>query len=132
MTFQSNVQDLDAAIADRDAVRIRNLLLKLDFVLINIDDEEETDSDEESMGALTAEIEDCDVLVAFTSEENAGEFVGAMGDLFTEDDEVQGFVVDGETLFEFLPEGFGLLLNPETDYKQMIDPDLAALILELE
>ncbi|GAA4459288.1 MULTISPECIES: SseB family protein [Novipirellula] len=131
MTFQSHIQALDAAIAERNAKEIRSILLGLDFVLINIDDEDEGDGDEESMGALTAEIEDADVLVAFSSEENAGLFVGEMGDLFSEEDEVQGFVVDGETLLEFLPEGFGLLINPETEYKQIIDPELATEILEL-
>ncbi|GAA5507131.1 SseB family protein [Novipirellula caenicola] len=131
MTFQSHIQALDAAITERNAKEIRSILLGLDFVLINIDDEDEGDGDEESMGALTAEIEDADVLVAFSSEENAGLFVGEMGDLFSEEDEVQGFVVDGETLLEFLPEGFGLLINPETEFKQIIDPDLAAEILEL-
>ncbi|TWU45197.1 hypothetical protein Q31b_03680 [Novipirellula aureliae] len=129
MTSESTNQALDAAIADRNASRIRSLLLELQFVLINIEDDEE---DEESMGALTAEINEEEVLVAFTSEENAGIFVEEMSDLFTELDEVQGFVVDGETLLDYLPEDFGLLLDPETEDALTIDAALVGEILEQE
>ncbi|TWU35955.1 SseB family protein [Novipirellula artificiosorum] len=128
MTTESNPSALDAAINDRDASTIRSLLLQLQFVLINIEDDED---DDESMGALTAEIEGEEVLVAFTSEENAGIFVEEMGDMFTDEDEVQGFVVDGETLLEYLPEDFGLLLNPETEQRNIIDTELVNEIVEL-
>ncbi|TWT81002.1 hypothetical protein CA13_24490 [Planctomycetes bacterium CA13] len=128
MASESNNHALDAAIADRDVSKIRTLILGLQFVLINIDDDEE---DDESMGALTAEVEEEEVLVAFTSEEHAGQFVEEMGDLFTELDEVQGFIVDGETLLDYLPEEFGLLLNPETDEKQIIDGGLVSEIIKL-
>jgi len=129
MTSESTNQALDAAIADRNASKIRSLLLELQFVLINIEDEDE---DEESMGALTAEINEEEVLVAFTSEENAGIFVEEMSDLFTELDEVQGFVVDGETLLDYLPDDFGLLLDPETEHALTIDAALVSDILSQE
>ena len=42
--------------------------------------------------------------------------------------ELNGVVVDGEALLEYLPEGFGLLLDPEVENASIIDPTLAAEI----
>lgn len=115
---------LSAAIEDRDAPKLRQLILNGEFILINIQSEE--DDEEDAMGALTAEIDDLPVLVAFTSERHAGAFVGAMGDLFEDSDEVQGFVVEGDALLEYLPDDYGLLVNPETESALVIDATLAA------
>jgi hypothetical protein len=122
----SDFSKLFAAIDERDAAQVRSLILANEFVLISISDGE--DDDDENVGALTAEIGDFDVLVAFTSEENAGVFVGEMGELFEEEEGVDGVVVDGEALLEYLPDGFGLLLNPEVEDASIVDPTLAAEI----
>ena len=124
----SNFSELFDAITQRDAVLARSLILANEFVLISISDGE--DDDEENVGALTAEIGDFDVLVAFTSEQNAGAFVGEMDDLFEDEEGVDGVVVEGDALLEYLPDGFGLLLNPETDNASVVDPALAAEITQ--
>lgn len=115
------------AVAERDAEKVRSLILAGNFVLISVSDSEDED-DEENVGALTAEVGDFDVLVAFSSEQNAGTFVGQMGDLFEDEEEVEGVVVEGDAMLEYLPEGFGVLLDPETESACVIEPTLAAEI----
>ena len=125
MSDKSNVPadaDLATAIEARDGNRLRELVLAGEFILINVQSE---DDEEEGVGALTADLNDQPVLVAFTSEAHAGTFVGAMGELFEESDEVQGFLVEGDALLEYLPDEYGLLLNPETDDPQLIDAALS-------
>ena len=124
----SDDKDLNAAIDQRDAGLVRQQVLAREFILINILDEEE-EEDDEQMGALTAAIDDFEALVAFTSEENAGNFVQSQGEMFQDDDEVQGFLVEGDALLEYLPESFGLLINPETDEAKVIDPAFAGEVI---
>ena len=115
--------DFAAAIEARDGSRLRELVLAGEFILINVQTDD--DDEEEGVGALTADLDDQPVLVAFTSEAHAGTFVGAMSELFEESDEVQGFLVEGDALLEYLPDEYGLLLNPETDDPQLIDAALS-------
>ena len=116
-----NSNELGEAIAERDRAEIRRLILQTDFIVISVD----TDETEESVAPLTAEIQDFEVLMAFTSEQTAGRFVDAMSELFSEEEEVEGTLVEGATLLESLPEGFGLLLDAESDHAGLIDPALA-------
>lgn len=117
---------LIAAINDRDANQLRSLILAREFVMISVSG---TDDDDDSVGALTAELGDFEVLVAFTSEHNAGVFVREMSDLFEHEEEVDGVVVDGDAVLEYLPEGYGILLDPEIESVSLIDPTLAAELL---
>ncbi len=118
---------LIAAINERDASQLRSLMLAREFVMISISGDED---DNDSVGALTAELGDFEVLVVFTSEQNAGVFVREMGELFENEEEVDGVVVEGDAVLEYLPEGFGMLLNPEIESASLIDPMLAAEILK--
>ena len=118
---------LIAAISERNASQVRSLILAREFVMISISGEED---DDDNVGALTAEMGDFDVLVVFTSEQNAGVFVREMGELFENEEEVDGVVVEGNAMLEYLPEGFGILLNPEIESACVIEPALAAEILE--
>ena len=118
---------LTAAINDRDASQVRSQILAREFVMISISGEEDND---DNVGALTAELGDFDVLVVFTSEQNAGVFVREMGELFENEEEVDGVVVEGNAMLEYLPDGFGILLDPEIESACVIDPTLAAEILE--
>ena len=115
--------EISDAVAERDAAKLRSLILTAEFVLLSVADEDE---DDENVGALTAELEDFDVLVAFSSEKNAGDFVNEMSELFEDDEEVEGVVVEGEAMLEYLPEGFGLLIDPETEAACIVEPTLAA------
>ena len=119
---------LIAAINERDASQVRSLILAREFVMISISGEQE---DDDNVGALTAELGDFDVLVVFTSEQNAGVFVREMGELFENEEEVDGVFVEGNAMLEYLPDGFGILLDPEVEGVCVIDPTLAAEILEL-
>ncbi len=125
---ESDFSKFLSAIEERDSAALRGLILAGEFVLLSVSSDE--DDDEESVGALTAEIGDFEVIVAFTTEENAGAFVREMGELFEDEEGVDGVVVEGDALLEYLPEGFGLLLNPEIEDAAVIDPALAAEILQ--
>jgi len=117
---------LFAAIPERDAEQLRSLIVASEFVLISIGEE---DDGEENVAALTAEVGDFDVLVVFTSEQNASHFVGEMGELFEDEEDVEGVVVEGDALLGYLPDGFGLLINPEVEEANVIDPTLVTEIL---
>lgn len=127
MMSESEPSKLSDAIAERDAEQIRALILAKEFVLLCV--AESDDEDDESVGALTAEVGDFDVLVAFTSEQNAGIFVGEMGDLFEDDESVDGVVIEGDAMLQYLPQDCGILLDPETEEASVIDPALAAALL---
>jgi hypothetical protein len=53
------------------------------------------------------------------------------GDLFASDESVDGVVVDGEALLEYLPDGFGILMDPESDSAIVIEPGLLRDVKEL-
>lgn len=122
MAAEHNVEAYATAIEAKDADVLRTLILAGEFILINVQSEED---DEEGMGALTADIDDTPVLVAFSTEEHAGAFVGAMSDMFDEADEVHGFLVEGDALLEYLPDDYGLLIDPETEDIQLIGVEIA-------
>jgi hypothetical protein len=119
--FSRDVQD---AIERRSAGEIARCMLAQDFTLI--EDYEEGMSDDE-YGAMILEVDGYPALLAFTSEKCAGDFVATTPDLLGPDGTVPGFVVEGHSLFEYLPDGYGLILNPETEEEcHVLPPDLAA------
>ena len=111
---------LMAAIEERDAATIHSLVMKMEFVLINI----RSGEDDEDVTTLTADVDDFDVIVAFTSEKLAGDFVKSMDEIFDDAESVDGIVVEGETMLDYLPEEIGLLINPEDDDSAVVDPEL--------
>lgn len=121
--------DIATATTQRDASRLSSLINASEFIMISI---AEGDQQEEAVGALTAEVSGFEVLVAFTTEENAGEFVRAQGELFEDGEDVDGVVVEGGALLDHLPEGYGLLVDPETDAAALIEPSLAEEIKSFE
>lgn len=122
------VANIVAAVEARDTSTLLQLIVAQQFVLISVTDQADAD-DEEAMGAITAEVNDDEVLVAFTSEPLASEFVESMSDMFDEGDQIQGFIVEGDALLEYLPDDFGLLLNPETVFMVLIDAELARQVI---
>jgi hypothetical protein len=109
-------------VEEGNAARIVAILSKTDFTLFQVEGEAEDDDYE----AMTAEVDDYPVLVAFSSTEHAGLFAGAMPDLFDQDKDAPGFVVGGRELMTGLPAEFGVLFNPESDDTCLLPPDLAA------
>lgn len=116
------------AVSERDFNQLRALLLGGEFVLLSTSRSEQNEDD--NLGAVTAEIGDIEVLVVFTSEQTAGHFVQESGDLFEEDEDVDGIVVDGDALLDYLPEGYGILLDPESDEVLVIEPGFIAEVKE--
>ncbi|MGB7345044.1 MAG: SseB family protein [Pirellulaceae bacterium] len=116
---------LVTAITAQDVEKVRDLMMNAEFILIRVSDEED-DDDDENIGALTATVEDMDVLVAFTSEATASHFIEHKSEeLFEDGEEIDGFIVDGETLLDYLPEKFGLLINPENDHTAVVEASFA-------
>lgn len=110
------------AISKRDAAQIRTNLLAMDFFVLSVSSGDE----EDRVPAMTTEVGGYEALVAFTSETSAADFVTKRPELFTDDEGVDGVVVEGATLLDSLPDGFGLLLDPGSDGTGVIDPSLAS------
>lgn len=120
---------LMAALEGGDPEEIARAMLKHDFTLIRDWDE---DMSEDDFGGLILEVEGFPALVAFTSAECAGNYVATEPDLIGEDGTAPGFVVEGKSLFESLPEGYGLLINPETDEMcHVLSPDFTEQLRDL-
>ena len=117
------------AVTERDASQLRALIVGGEFVLLSTTKSEQ--DDDGNIGAITAEIGDIEVLVVFSSEQTAGHFVHESGDLFEEDEEVDGIVVEGDALLDYLPEGFGILLDPESDEAIVIEPAIIAEVRQI-
>lgn len=105
-TLESKLAD---ALEQRDAVLVRQLMAEAEFVLLSLPDE---DDDEDAANVLSADIDDMEVLVAFTNEKAAEAFVQSMDEMYDEDDEIEGYVLQGDALLDYMPPDHGLLLNP--------------------
>src|SRR5688500_1441567 len=98
------------ALAQGNAAEVARLLAEQEVTLI------ETPSDAAgAKGAFIAEFNDYPVLVAFTSTDHAATFAAANPDLLGEDGGLPAFVVSGSVLLRYLPEGIGVVLNPQTN-----------------
>ncbi|MEM6470609.1 MAG: SseB family protein [Planctomycetota bacterium] len=122
--------DLAEAIEARDAVRLRQLIDSAEFVLIAVaeDEGDEEEDEEASASVFSTQVDEADLLVAFTNEEAASEFVSEMGEEFDDDEEIEGYVLDGDALLDYMPPEHGLFLNPESEDPMMIDEELLGLI----
>ncbi|MEM9369169.1 MAG: hypothetical protein AAGD07_24570 [Planctomycetota bacterium] len=105
-----DVERLLEAVDRGDVPSVTNQIQSHEFVLLHVGE----DDDSEDLGALTADYESEPYLVSFSSPEYAKKFVADHADLFDQDDEISGFIVDGETLLDYLDDGYGLLINPES------------------
>lgn len=99
------------ALAQDNQPEIARLFPTHTFTLIELADESE---DEDGTAALTAEVEDFLVLVAFTSNEHVEQFAEKVPDMFESEDDIPAFTANGNELMGFLPTDFGILFNPES------------------
>lgn len=120
------LDDLAKALDESDAREAARLIMQQEFTLIELPDE----SDEEGYAAITAEVDGQPALIAFTSDEHAGVFVGTLPEMEGVEGDVPGFLVDGKELLEYLSEDLALLLNPETDDTYLLDPEFIEEIKE--
>ena len=121
---------LALAIEQRDAVLVRQLFDSAEFVLLTMSDEE--DDDEEGASVFSTDLDGMDLLVAFTNEQAAGDFVHSMEEMYEEGDEIEGYVLDGDALLQYMPPEHGLYLNPESDESLVIDHELLHLVQKSE
>ncbi len=124
-----NPSPIHDAVSERDSKQLHSLLTKGEYILLSTTKSEQ--DDDENIGAVTAEIGDIEVLVVFSSEESAGHFVHESGDLFEDDEEVDGVVVEGGALLDYLPDGFGILLDPESDEALVIEPGIIVEVKQI-
>ena len=128
--MSDQIANLHDAISNGNVPDIHRKILASEFILLSTSKAGEDDDD--NVGALTAELEEAEDLVAFTTEENAKTFVDGMADLFSEDESVDGILVDGAAMLEYMPEGYGLLLDPELEPNSLMAPDVTAGVLALQ
>lgn len=132
--MSESTESLESKLADaieqRDAVLVRQLIDAAEFVLLTMSDEE--DDDEEGANVFSTDLDGMELLVAFTNEDAAGDFVRSMEEIYEEGDEIEGYVLDGDALLQYMPPEHGLYLNPESDDALVIDHDLLELVLKSE
>lgn len=122
-----NHQTFQDAIDQNDLASVARQIVKHQFLLIHLADESESD---EILGALTAEYQGEDYLVAFSNQENAGKFVEKRSDLFDAESEVSGFWVDGQMMLDYLDEELGLLIDPDSTSQKQLGLEWISQILE--
>lgn len=132
--MSESTESLESKLADaieqRDAVLVRQLFDTAEFVLLTVSDEE--DDDEEGANVFSTDVDGMDLLVAFTNEQAAGDFVRSMEEIYEEGDEIEGYVLDGDALLDYMPPEHGVFLNPESDDSLVIDHDLIQLVQKAE
>lgn len=126
-SFESKLAE---AIDERDAVLVRQLMDTAEFVLLTMNEEDE--DDEEGANVFSTDVDGMELLVAFTNEQAAGDFVHSMEEHYEDGDEIEGYVLDGDALLEYMPPQFGLFLNPESDDSILIDFELLELVQKAE
>lgn len=128
-TLETKIAD---AIEQRDAVLVRQLFDTVEFVLLSSSEEGQQEDDDEGVNVFSADLDGMPVLVAFTNEEAATEFVHSVESGYNEGDEIEGYVLDGGALLEYMPPEHGLLLNAESEDAMLIDPELLDLVQKSE
>ncbi|WP_158222576.1 SseB family protein [Rhodopirellula sp. MGV] len=116
------------AVEDRDAQLMRQMIGQAEFVLLAVTDEDEEDADDGAANVFSTEVDGMDLLVAFTSDDAARNFIELRKDQYKDEDEIGGYILGGETLLEYMPPDHGLYLNPDTDSPLVVDIDLLALV----
>jgi hypothetical protein len=133
--MSESTESLESKLADaieqRDAVLVRQLFDTAEFVLLTVSDEED-DDEEEGANVFSTDVDGMDLLVAFTNEQAAGDFVRSMEEIYEEGDEIEGYVLDGDALLDYMPPEHGVFLNPESDDSLVIDHDLIQLVQKAE
>jgi hypothetical protein len=132
--MSESTESLESKLADaieqRDAVLVRQLFDTAEFVLLTVSDE--GDDDEEGANVFSTDMDGMDLLVAFTNEQAAGDFVRSMEEIYEEGDEIEGYVLDGDALLDYMPPEHGVFLNPESDDSLVIDHELIQLVQKAE
>lgn len=108
------------AVTNGDPSAIAQLIHQQQFTLI-----EESSSSFGGRTPLSVDMDGWPALVAFTSPDNVGKFAGRVPELLGADGRLPTYAVGGTDFLRQLPDGFGVLLNPETNECAVIPPALA-------
>ena len=119
--IDENVQALIDALANDDQLEIARLFPDFDFLLIDIGGGE----DQEEANALAMEVDDYQALVVFLSQELVQQFVND-GEFFDDDEPVSCFSWSGQNILDSIPDGLGILFNPESEDCFVMDPPVVA------
>lgn len=117
----SNLNELiHQAVADRNISEIHSLIKNNEFILLST----APDGEEEHEGAFIAEIDGMEALMVFTSNEVAKQFVDESNDSISPEEEIDGIIIEGEALLDYLPEQYAILLDAECESALIIETEL--------
>ncbi|MCD0460999.1 SseB family protein [Roseiconus lacunae] len=128
-SFESQFVD---AVEKRDAALVRQMMAQAEFVLLAVADDEDDSEEDGAANVFSTEVDGMDLLVAFTSDEAARNFIDLRRDQYEEDEEIGGYILGGETLLEYMPPEHGLYLNPDTESPMVVDHELLALVQKVQ
>ncbi|MDM4016903.1 SseB family protein [Roseiconus lacunae] len=128
-SFESQFVD---AVEKRDAALVRQMMAQAEFVLLAVADDEDDSEEDGAANVFSTEVDGMDLLVAFTSDEAARNFIDLRRDQYEEDEEIGGYILGGETLLEYMPPEHGLYLNPDTESPMVVDQELLALVQKVQ
>ena len=108
------------AVAERDLSEIHSLIKNNEFILLST----AQDDQEGHEGAFIADIDGMEALMVFSSNEVAKQFVDESSDSISPDEEIDGIIIEGEALLDYLPAHYGILLDAECESALIIEPEL--------
>ena len=118
--MSSLCESIHNAVAERDIPTIHSLFAKSEFILLSSSRDEEDQHD----GAFVAEIEEMQMLLVFTENAKAHQFVDKAGHSISANEEVDGIYIEGLALIDYLPSEFGILLDAECNNALIIEREL--------
>ena len=120
-------ESIQQAVADREVNQLLSLIKDNEFILISNSEDDEG----QNFGAFVAEIEDMEALLVFSTNEVAKSFVDDADTMIAADDEIDGIIIEGEALLQYLPKDYGILLDAESDDALIIEPELIKAVKDL-
>ena len=113
-------ESIHEAVAERDAGQLKSLIISGEFTILS----SSVDDEDQNVGAFIAEIDTIEALIVFSTDAITRSFVEGMKDPTGEDESIDGILIDGPSLLEYLPDNYGILLDAESENALIIEPDL--------
>ena len=113
-------ESIHEAVAERDAGQLKSLIISGEFTILS----SSVDDEDQNVGAFIAEIDTIEALIVFSTDSIARSFVEGIKDPTVEDESIDGILIDGPSLLEYLPDDYGVLLDAESEHALIIEPDL--------
>ena len=113
-------ESIHEAVAERDTGQLKSLIISGEFTILS----SSVDDEDQNVGAFIAEIDTIEALIVFSTDAITRSFVEGMKDPTGEDESIDGILIDGPSLLEYLPDNYGILLDAESENALIIEPDL--------